>query len=231
MLNCGGQAKLFGLYQKIQYLLYMPTITKNRKKKLPLSFYDRTDVVQIAKEMLGKIVVTDINGRFTSGRIVETEAYVAIIDKASHAFGGRRTARNEHMYSPAGTAYVYICYGMHQMLNVVTNKEDIPDAVLIRGIEPLEGIDVMLERTGKPAFDHTLTRGPGNVGKALGIFKHHSGLHLTDHEIYLVDDGFQIDEKDIGVSGRIGVESAGKDALLPYRFYVKGNPFVSGKRK
>lgn len=208
----------------------MPTIIKHRKKKLPLSFYNRTDVVQIAKEMLGKIVVTHINGRFTSGRIVETEAYVAITDKASHSFGGRRTSRNEHMYSPAGTAYIYVCYGIHQMLNVVTNEENIPDAVLIRGVEPIEGVDVMLERTGKPIFDHTLSRGPGNVGKALGIFKHHSGLHLTDHEIYLADDGYVVDEKNIGISKRIGVESAGKDALLPYRFYVKKNPFVSGKR-
>lgn len=208
----------------------MPTIINHRKKKLPLSFYNRTDVVQIAKEMLGKIVVTHINGRFTSGRIVETEAYVAVTDKASHSFGGRRTSRNEHMYSPAGTAYIYVCYGVHQMLNVVTNEENIPDAVLIRGVEPIEGVDVMLERTGKPIFDHTLSRGPGNVGKALGIFKHHSGLHLTDHDIYLVDDGYVFDENEIGISKRIGVESAGKDALLPYRFYVKGNPFVSGKR-
>lgn len=208
----------------------MPTIIKHRKKKLPLSFYNRTDVVQIAKEMLGKIVVTHINGRFTSGRIVETEAYVAITDKASHSFGGRRTSRNEHMYSPAGTAYIYVCYGIHQMLNVVTNEENIPDAVLIRGVEPIEGVDVMLERTGKQIFDHTLSRGPGNVGKALGIFKHHSGMHLTDHDIYLVDDGYVFDENEIGISKRIGVEGAGKDALLPYRFYVKGNPFVSGKR-
>lgn len=200
-------------------------------KKLSLNFYKRKDVVAIAKELLGKVVVTNIDGKKTSGRIVETEAYVAHVDKASHAFGGKRTARNEHMYATAGTAYVYICYGMHQMLNVVTNDKDVPDAILIRAVEPLQGIDIMLQRTGKQQLDFTLTKGPGNVGKALGIFKHHSGLHLLDDEIYIADDGFKINENEIGISGRIGVASAGADALLPYRFYVRGNKFVSGKNK
>ena len=198
-------------------------------KKLPLSFYQRNDVVKIAKELLGKIVVTNFDGKITSGKIVETEAYVGITDKASHSFAGRRTARNEHMYSSAGTAYIYICYGMHQMLNVVTNDREIPDAILIRAVEPLQGIETMLERTGKMKADKTLTRGPGNVGKALGIFKHHSGLFLLDEQIYLLDDGEKILQENIGISKRIGVENAGSDALLPYRFYVKGNKFVSGK--
>ena len=198
-------------------------------KKVPLSFYQRKDVVKIAKELLGKIVVTNFEGKITSGRIVETEAYIGIIDKASHSFAGRRTARNEHMYSAAGTAYIYICYGMHQMLNVVTNDKEIPDAILIRAVEPIEGIEIMLQRTGKAKADKTLTRGPGNVGKALGIFKHHSGLYLLDEEIFLLDDGKKMPEENIGVSKRIGVESAGADALLPYRFYVKGNKYVSGK--
>lgn len=198
-------------------------------KKVPLSFYNRKDVVKIARELLGKIIVTSFNGKITSGKIVETEAYVGIIDKASHSFAGRRTSRNEHMYSAPGTAYVYICYGMHQMMNIVTNKNEIPDAVLIRAIEPLEGIEIMLQRTGKNKLDKTLTRGPGNVGKALGIFKHHSGLYLLDEEIYLMDNGEKIPDEKIGISKRIGVESAGADALLPYRFYVKGNQYVSGK--
>jgi DNA-3-methyladenine glycosylase len=179
---------------------------------------------------LGKILVTKFEGKYTSGRIVETEAYVAFVDKASHAFGGRRTARNEHMYAAAGTAYVYICYGMHQMINVVTNKEGIPDAVLIRSLEPLEGIATMLERSGKLQPDYTVTRGPGNVGKALGIFKQHSGLSLLSDELHIVDDGTTYFPEQIGVSKRIGVESAGPDGLLPYRFYVKGNKYVSGKR-
>ncbi len=197
-------------------------------KKVSLSFYNRKDVVKIAKELLGKIIVTSFDGQITSGRIVETEAYAGIVDKASHSFAGKRTARNEHMYSAAGTAYIYICYGMHQMLNIVTNAKEIPDAVLIRAIEPLEGIDIMLKRTGKKTLDKILTRGPGNVGKALGIYKHHSGLYLLDDEIYVLDDSKKIPDEAIGISKRIGVESAGEDALLPYRFYVKGNKYVSG---
>lgn len=200
-------------------------------KKISLSFYSRKDVVQIAKELIGKIVVTNIDGNITSGKIVETEAYIAIIDRASHSFGNRRTTRNEHMYSKPGTAYVYICYGIHQMLNIVTNDKGIPDAILIRAIEPLEGIDIMLKRTGKKELDKTLTRGPGNVGKALGIFKHHSGLHLLDDSMYLTDSKEKITDSQIGVSARIGVEGAGADALLPYRFYLKGNKYVSGKNK
>lgn len=200
-------------------------------KKLSFNFYKRKNVVAIAKELVGKIVVTKFDGLTTSGRIVEAEAYVAMIDKASHAFGGRRTAKNEHMYASPGTAYVYICYGMHQMFNIVTNEKDVPDAVLIRAVEPLEGINIMLQRTGKEKLDFTLTKGPGNVGKALGIFKKHSGLHLLDDEIYLADDGFELKENQIGISGRIGVASAGADALLPYRFYVRGNKYVSGKNK
>jgi DNA-3-methyladenine glycosylase len=199
-------------------------------KKLPLQFYDRKDVVQIAKELLGKIIATNIDGQRTSGRIVETEAYAGHTDKASHAFNGRRTPRNEHMYAGPGTAYVYICYGMHRMLNIVTNKKEIPDAILVRAIEPLEGIDTMLQRTGKPKPDVSLTRGPGNVGKALGISTVHSGLLLLDDLVTLYEDNSPaIADPAIGTSKRIGVDSAGADALLPYRFYIRGNPFVSGR--
>ena len=187
--------------------------------------------MSVACELLGKIIVTHFDGKVTSGRIVEAEAYVALTDKASHSFAGRRTSRNEHMYAAPGTAYVYICYGMHQMFNIVTNEKEIPDAVLIRAIEPLQGIDIMLQRTGKIKADYTLTKGPGNVGKALGIFKHHSGLHLLDDEIYLQNDEFVLEENQIGTSERIGVASAGADALLPYRFYVRWNKYVSGKNK
>ena len=200
-------------------------------RKLPLSFYSRKDVVSIARELLGKVVVTNFDGNITSGRIVETEAYVALTDKASHSFAGRRTSRNEHMYAAPATAYVYICYGMHQMFNIVTNEKEIPDAVLIRALEPLHGIDIMLQRTGKLKADYTLTKGPGNVGKALGISKQHSGLHLLDDEIYLVNDEFVLDKNNIGISKRIGVESAGADGLLPYRFYIRGNKYLSGKNK
>ena len=199
-------------------------------KKLPLNFYKKTDVVAIARELIGKIVVTNINGKITSGRIVETEAYVAFTDKASHAYNGKRTARNEHMYAAAGTAYIYICYGMHQMLNIVTNNKDVPDAVLIRALEPLAGIDIMLLRTGKSALNYSLTKGPGNVGKALGIFKAHSGVNLLDSQIYITEDkNFIVESAMIGSSKRIGVNYAGEDALLPYRFYLRGNKYVSAR--
>ena len=198
-------------------------------KKLPLSFYARNDVLTIARDMLGKVVCSNIDGEITSGRIVETEAYFGTIDRASHAFGGRRTSKNEHMYHAAATAYIYVCYGVHQMLNILTNEKDIPDAVLIRAIEPIDGLDIMSQRTGKTEKDPTVTRMPGNVGKALGIHKRNSGIHLLNDIIYLMDDNRILPEDVLGVSHRIGVESAGEDALQPYRFYVKGNLYVSGK--
>lgn len=200
-------------------------------KKLPLSFYRRENVLQIAKELMGKILVTQWNGITTSGRIVECEAYADVMDKASHAYAGRRTNRNEIMYGDGGYAYVYLCYGIHHLFNVVTHGKDIPHAILLRSLEPLEGVEEMLERTGKEKADYTLTRGPGNLSKALGIFTSHSGMLLTGKQLFLADDGFKYGAKDIAASPRIGVDYAGKDALLPYRFYVKGNPYVSGKPK
>src|SRR6266487_2387558 len=200
-------------------------------KKLQLEFYQRKNVIEIAKELLGKILVTNWKGIVTSGRIVECEAYAGVIDKASHASGGRRTARNEIMYGKGGFAYVYLCYGIHHLFNVVTNSEEIPHAVLIRAAEPLKGINKMLERTGKEKLDNTITRGPGNVSKALAIHTAHSGLSLISKNLFIVDDGFAYNKTEIIASPRIGVDYAGKDALLPYRFYIKSNPFVSGKPK
>ncbi len=200
-------------------------------KKLSHEFYHQKDVVSVARQLIGKIVSTHFDGVLTSGRIVETEAYVAFTDRASHAYAGKRTARNQHMYAAGGTAYVYICYGMHQMLNVVTNAPEIPDAVLIRALEPLEGIDKMQERTGKKKLDFTLTKGPGNVAKALGIFKQHSGLDLSGANIYITDDEqYHLDPVQIISSARIGIDSAGEDAALPYRFFLKGNKYVSARK-
>ena len=201
-------------------------------KKLPIDFYQRSNVLQIAKELLGKILITKWNSIETSGRIVEVEAYNGKIDKASHASGGRRTNRNEIMYGNGGFAYVYLCYGIHHLFNVVTNKKETPHAILIRAIEPLKGIDGMLERTGKEKPDSTLTRGPGNVSKALGIsFRQHNGHSLVSNDLFIAEDGFVFSKREIMASPRIGVDYAGDDALLPYRFYIKGNPFVSGKPK
>lgn len=186
-------------------------------------------MLTIARELLGKILVTKWKGRITAGRIVECEAYNGKVDKASHASGGRRTKRNEIMYRNGGAAYVYLCYGIHHLFNVVTNEKEIPHAILIRALEPLRGIDVMLKRTGKKRFDHTLTKGPGNVSKAMGISVKHSGVSLSGNEIFIAEDKFQLKKTIIAASPRIGVDYAGSDAKLPYRFYIKGNRFVSGK--
>ncbi len=206
--------------------MYMPGTVK----KLDESFYDRTDVLKISRELLGKILVTHFDGVITSGRIVETEAYAGEADRACHAYGGRRTARTEAVYGPPGTIYIYICYGMHHLFNVVTNKKDIPHVILIRALEPMEGISTMLNRTGKPVQDYTLTKGPGNVSCALGMSKEHSGSNLLSREIYIADDGLKYKKDQILVTKRIGVESAREDAERLYRFIVKGNPYVSAKK-
>jgi DNA-3-methyladenine glycosylase len=198
---------------------------------LQKSFYDRADVALIARQLLGKLLSTSFDGIVTAGRIVETEAYNGAVDRASHAYGNRRTNRTEVMFGKPGTAYVYLCYGIHHLFNVVTNREQIPHAILIRAIEPTIGIDVMQERTKKKILDNTLTRGPGNVSKALGIFTYHSGLDLVESDIRILDDGFRYKKKEIAITTRIGVEYSGPDALLPYRFIVRENAYVSGKRK
>jgi DNA-3-methyladenine glycosylase len=200
-------------------------------KKLPASFYHRSNVVTIAKELLGKVMVTAFNGELTTGRIVETEAYNGVVDKAAHSYGGRRTKRTETMYAAGGIAYVYLCYGIHHLFNVVTNVQDTPQAILIRGIEPITGIATMLLRMKKEKADYTVGRGPGNVSKALGIYTQHTSLSLLGEDIYIADDGIKIKPSQIITTPRIGVDYAAEDALLPYRFYIKGNPYVSGKKQ
>ncbi len=195
--------------------------------KLPVSFYERKDVVKIARELLGKVLVTKFNGIYTAGMIVETEAYAGVTDRASHAYGNRRTPRTEVMYMHGGAAYVYLCYGIHHLFNVVTNVQDIPHAILIRAIEPLEGIESMLERRDKIKVQPSLTAGPGAMSMSLGINTIHTGLSLQGPEIYIEDRGVKIGNKDIIAATRVGVAYAMDDALRPYRFYIKGNPFVS----
>lgn len=188
--------------------------------KLPRSFYTRPDVVRIAKELLGKYLFTNFEGIFTGGIITETEAYNGVIDKASHAFGGRRTARTEIMYSEGGTAYVYLCYGIHSLFNVVTGKKDHPHAVLIRAIYPTHGIEYMLKRRKMNQPKKNLSAGPGTVSEALGIHYSHSGLSLLGNKIWIEDKGIVVKQKEISVSSRIGVAYAAEDALLPYRFVL-----------
>ncbi|MGN6163085.1 MAG: DNA-3-methyladenine glycosylase [Flavisolibacter sp.] len=199
-------------------------------QRLPLSFYLRKDVVKISKELLGKVLVTNWNNEYTSGRIVETEAYEGEKDKASHAFRGK-TPRTEVMFGEGGKAYVYLCYGIHQMFNIVTNVAGTPHAILIRAVEPIKGIDIMLDRTGKKKPDHTLTRGPGNVGKAFGFHTSQCGISLVSDELFIADDGFKVSKSMLVSAPRIGVDYAGEHAEWHYRFFIKGNAYVSGKVK
>jgi DNA-3-methyladenine glycosylase len=194
--------------------------------KLSKSFYTRDDVTLIARELLGKVLCTNIDGKLTSGIIVETEAY-SQNDRACHAFGGRRTARTEIFYNDGGLSYVYLCYGIHHLFNVITNRAHTADAVLIRSIEPLEGIEKMLVRRGMDQIAHRIAAGPGSVSRALGIDKNHNGLHLHEDRIWIEDRGIQYKKSQITASPRVGVDYAGEDALLPWRYRVKGNPWVS----
>jgi DNA-3-methyladenine glycosylase len=199
-------------------------------RRLPQSFYRQTDVQQVAQALIGKYLFHRLEDTVCAGRIVETEAYIGITDRASHSYKGRRTARNEHMYASPGTSYVYICYGMHALFNVVTNAINIPDAVLIRALEPIIGIEYMMQRTGKRADDPTITRGPGNLCRAMGIDKSYSGISLLGSTIFICEDpSMETAPIQLGMSKRIGVEGAGPEAAAkPYRYYVKGNRYVSG---
>jgi DNA-3-methyladenine glycosylase len=187
--------------------------------KLKKSCYLSDDVVAISKALLGKFLCTNIGGKgITSGMITETEAYAGINDKASHAYGDRRTERTEVMYMDGGTAYVYLCYGMHSLFNVVTNKKNIPHAILIRAIEPADGIDLMLKRSEKKVLDKKSGIGPGKVTKLLGIHYSHTGLSLFGSEIWIEDRGVRISDSKIIAGPRVGVDYAGEDAKLKYRF-------------
>ena len=194
---------------------------------LPKSFYTRSDVVQISRELLGKVLITEIGGSRTAGMIVETEAYAGPTDKACHAFCNRRTRRTNVMFAEGGVAYVYLCYGIHHLLNVVTHVAEEPYAVLIRGIEPLEGIDAMLERRGAMVLKPALTAGPGSLSAAMGITTGLSGTSLQGPEIWIEDRGMKIPSKDIIAGTRVGVAYAAEDALLPYRFSIRDNKYVS----
>jgi len=195
--------------------------------KLPKSFYTRTDVLQVSKDLLGKYLVTQIDGIRTAGKIVETEAYRGPDDQACHAKNGVRTPRTEPFYMEGGIAYVYICYGIHHLFNVITGEKDLPHAVLIRGIEPTEGIEDMLIRRNYEKVKPALTAGPGAAGKAFGIHKKYNTTDLQSDLIWIEDRGEAVAESDIFAGMRVGMGTAGVSALLPYRFYIKGNKWVS----
>ena len=199
--------------------------------KLPESFYLNTDVVHLAKSLVGKYLFTRIDGITTGGYIVETEAYNGVVDRASHAYGNRNTPRTSTMFNQGGIAYVYLCYGIHEMFNVVTSVEGQPHAILVRAINPTEGIETMMHRRKMETFKPALTRGPGSVAKALGISRLINAISLQGDVLWIEDRALITPEADIAAGPRIGVDYAGEDALLPYRFYVKGNVYVSKPNK
>ncbi len=188
--------------------------------KLTKDFYLRDDVVQISKDLLGKYLFTKIDGKITAGIITETEAYEGITDKASHAYNNRRTKRTEVMFAEGGISYVYLCYGIHHLFNVVTNVKNVPHAVLIRAVKPAEGNEMILLRRNADKMHSRISAGPGTVSQALGIRTEHSGLNLGGNKIWIEDKGIKVPKENIIAGPRIGVDYAEEDALLPYRFVI-----------
>ena len=199
--------------------------------KLPLSYYLNPDVLFLAKDLLGKVLYTQVDGQITAGIIVETEAYFGEIDKASHAYGGRRTNRTEIMYSEGGVSYVYLCYGIHHLFNIVTSVNGEPHAVLIRAIEPLIGHEIMELRRKMPVSKSAISSGSGSAAKALGIDNSFNKKDLGGEEIWLEDHGIQYPDDAIVAGPRVGVAYAQEDAFLPWRFFVKDNKYVSKPNK
>jgi DNA-3-methyladenine glycosylase len=199
------------------------------RRLLPRSFYERDDVTKIARELLGKVVVTGKGRALTSGVIVEAEAYAGSGDRACHAADGKRTARNEVMYGPGGHAYVYLCYGIHHLFNVVTNREGRADAVLIRAVEPLEGMELILKRRGLTTIHRRLTAGPGCLTPALSVTTRDNQKSLMEpgSRLRIEDAGIRIPASRIASGSRIGVGYAGADAGKPWRYWLGGSPWVS----
>ena len=194
--------------------------------KLPRGFYTDSDVVTVARRLLGRLLVVPTRGgQRVSGIIVETEAYRGPEDRASHAFGGRRTARTETMYGRGGTAYVYIVYGMYYQFNVVTAGADVPHAVLVRALEPLEGVRVMRRRRGG-GTDRSLTSGPGKLCIALGIDRRLDRADLLGDRIW-IEEGRRIPASRIASGPRVGIDYAEAWVDRPWRFWLRDSPFVS----
>ena len=198
--------------------------------KIPRQYFASSDVTAIAQYLLGKQLCTEINGELTCGKIVETEAYNGIVDRASHAYGGRNTDRTSILFKEAGMAYIYLCYGIHHLFNVVTGPKDTPHAVLIRGIEPTIGIDIMLRRRKMMVLKPNITAGPGALSMALGLSRQLNGEDLTGNVVWIEDIHETASAESIVACPRVGVDYAGEDALLPYRYYIKGNTYVSKPR-
>lgn len=188
--------------------------------KIQKGFYTRSDVVQVARDLLGKYLFTCFNGTVTGGVITETEAYAGETDRASHAWQGRRTARTEIMYAEGGVAYVYLCYGIHSLFNIVTNIEGVPHAVLVRSVFPTTGLETIFSRMGGARPLQRIGEGPGRAARVLGIHYSHSGTLLSGDSIWLEDKGLDVPVDAVATTARVGVGYAGEDALRPYRFVL-----------
>lgn len=198
-------------------------------KRLTKSFYIQEDVVQLSKDLLGKVLVTNFDNQVTAGKIVETEAYRAPDDKACHAYQNLCTNRTKIMFEEGGIAYVYLCYGIHHLFNVVTAKKGMAHAILIRAIEPLDNLELMLSRRSKSKANRQLTGGPGVMSKALGITTKFTGVTLLskDSPIWIEDRGFNVAEENIIASPRVGVDYAEECALWDWRFRIKDSKWTS----
>jgi len=199
-------------------------------KKLPREFYTRSDVLEVARDLLGKtLVVPNRSGARVAGMIVETEAYRGPEDKASHAYNGRRTRRTETMYGVGGTAYVYFVYGMYHQFNVVTNIEDIPHAILVRAVDPVEGLDIIRRR--RPGrFEYELTSGPGRLCIAMGIDRKLDKADLLGDRAW-IEEGITVSRRQIASGPRIGIDYAEEWVKKPWRFWIRDNPFVSRAKR
>lgn len=192
------------------------------------SFLD-DDVVNLSRELLGCRLCSEINGHFTAGLIVETEAYRAPEDKASHAYGNRRTNRTEVIFHAGGISYVYLCYGIHHLFNVVTGPEDMAHAILVRALKPDSGLDIIRSRRGGSITDNQLTNGPGKLCQALGITREQNGLDLRKSagNTIWIEPGEKISSSCIITAKRIGVDYADEWKEKLWRFYIKDSPWVS----
>ena len=184
--------------------------------KFNRQFYQQKDTLELAETLIGKSIFTNFNNLKTGGIITETEAYCGITDKACHAYNNKRTKRTETMFKAGGVIYVYLCYGIHHLLNIVTNTVDEPHAILIRAIHPTTGIETMKIRRKKSVVNKSFTKGPGTVSQALGISIKNNGLNLTENQIWI--ENSECENIIIEKTPRIGIEYAKEDALLPYRF-------------
>ena len=198
-------------------------------KKFPPRFYLQ-DTVAVARSLIGCVLWRRIGLEVMAGRIVETEAYLGANDSASHARRGLRSERNASMYLAGGHAYVYFTYGMHWCMNVVTQEADIAEAVLLRGLEPVRGIESIRKRRPKAKRDLDLTNGPGKICMALDIDRKLDGERLDGERLYITERDIEVGEEDLVVTPRIGVENSGQAAGWPLRFFLRNNRHVSAPR-